>query len=170
MNQEQAKENSAETSSTLATSSSDLSAGNKTVLNNGPSGVTVEAKENTMPPRSGRELSPRVAKKPASTSSMFTNQWENSDMSFFAETPSKSLISDSGVTLSPSLREQLLLDGSGDGKDPNDKSTTKSPVLVDPKWEKYACGKTRDHMIVSQQAHGCLKKTSLQPRSLNFYK
>lgn len=170
MNQEQAKENSAETSSTLATSSSDLSAGNKTVINNGQSVVTVDSKENTVPPRSGRELSPRVAKKPASTSSMFTNQWENSDMSFFAETPSKSLISDSGVTLSPSLREQLLLDGSGDAKDPNDKSTTKSPVLVDPKWEKYACGKTRDHMIVSQQAHGCLKKTSLQPRSLNFYK
>ncbi|XP_050078987.1 myb protein [Anopheles maculipalpis] len=167
MNQEQAKENSKdETSSTIA-SSSDLSTGNKTVINNGPT-VTVDSKENTVPSRSG-QLSPRVGKKPANSSSMITNQWENSDMSFFAETPSKSLISDSGVTLSPSLREQLLLDGSGDAKDPN-KSTTKSPVPVDPKWEKYACGKTRDHMIVSQQAHGCLKKTSLQPRSLNFYK
>lgn len=168
MNQEQAKENSAESSASTLASSSDVSAGNKTVINNGSSG-TVDAKENTMPTRSG-QMSPRVAKKPASSSSMFTNQWENSDMSFFAETPSKSLISDSGVTLSPSLREQLLLDGSDDAKDPNNKSTIKSPVLVDPKWEKYACGKTRDHMIVSQQAHGCLKKTSLQPRSLNFYK
>ncbi|XP_035915707.1 myb protein isoform X3 [Anopheles stephensi] len=169
MNQEQAKKNSAESSSTLASGSDLSAAGNKTAINNGPA-VTVDAKENTMPSRSGQLLSPRVAKKPVSSSSMFTNQWENSDMSFFAETPSKSLISDSGVTLSPSLREQLLLDGSGDAKDPNNKSATNSPVLVDPKWEKYACGKTRDHMIVSQQAHGCLKKTSLQPRSLNFYK
>uniref|UniRef100_A0A182YMA8 Uncharacterized protein n=1 Tax=Anopheles stephensi TaxID=30069 RepID=A0A182YMA8_ANOST len=128
MNQEQAKENSAESSSTLASGSDLSAAGNKTAINNGPA-VTVDAKENTMPSRSGQLLSPRVAKKPVSSSSMFTNQWENSDMSFFAETP-----------------------------------------LVDPKWEKYACGKTRDHMIVSQQAHGCLKKTSLQPRSLNFYK
>uniref|UniRef100_A0A182W6Z3 Uncharacterized protein n=1 Tax=Anopheles minimus TaxID=112268 RepID=A0A182W6Z3_9DIPT len=164
MNQEQAKENSAENSSALA-SGSDVSAENKTIINNGPT-VTVDSKENTVPSQSG-QLSPRIAKKP-STSSMFTNQWENSDMSFFAETPSKSLVSDSGVTLSPSLRDQLLLDGNGDTKD--SKSSVKSPVLVDPKWEKYACGKTRDHMIVSQQAHGCLKKTSLQPRSLNFYK
>ncbi|XP_049279938.1 myb protein isoform X3 [Anopheles funestus] len=165
MNQEQAKEHSAETSSTLA-SGSDASMDNKTIVNNNdPSTVTVDAKEITVPARNG-QLSPRIAKKPSS-SSMFTNQWENSDMSFFAETPSKSLISDSGVTLSPSLRDQLLLDG--DAKDCN-KSSIKSPVLVDPKWEKYACGKTRDHMIVSQQAHGCLKKTALQPRSLNFYK
>ncbi|XP_052898592.1 myb protein isoform X3 [Anopheles moucheti] len=164
MNQEQAKENSAENSSTLA-SGSDVSLDNKTVVNNNVPPVSVDAKENNVPAQSG-QLSPRIAKKP-STSSMLTNQWENSDMSFFAETPSKSLISDSGVTLSPSLRDQLLLDG--DAKDSN-KSNINSPVLVDPKWEKYACGKTRDHMIVSQQAHGCLKKTSLQPRSLNFYK
>uniref|UniRef100_A0A8W7PF66 MYB n=1 Tax=Anopheles coluzzii TaxID=1518534 RepID=A0A8W7PF66_ANOCL len=121
------------------------------------------------------QVSPRMNKK-ASSSSVFSQQWENSDMSFFAETPSKSLISDSGVTLSPSLRDplreaELLLDGNEGGKESSaNKSTVKSPVPVDPKWEKFACGKTRDHMIVSQQAHSCLKKTSLQPRSLNFYK
>uniref|UniRef100_A0A182JRD6 Uncharacterized protein n=1 Tax=Anopheles christyi TaxID=43041 RepID=A0A182JRD6_9DIPT len=170
MNQEQASE----TSSTLA-SSSDTSAGNKTIIsNNGSVAQTVDSKENTLPSRSG-QLSPRITKK-ASSSSVFTQQWENSDMSFFAETPSKSLISDSGVTLSPSLRDplreaELLLEGNDGVKDSSsNKSAVKSPVPIDPKWEKYACGKTRDHMIVSQQAHSCLKKTSLQPRSLNFYK
>ncbi|XP_041777160.1 myb-related protein A isoform X2 [Anopheles merus] len=170
MNQEQASE----TSSTLA-SGSDTSAGNKTVISNNGSGTqTTDSKENTLPSRSG-QVSPRMNKK-ASSSSVFSQQWENSDMSFFAETPSKSLISDSGVTLSPSLRDplreaELLLDGNEGGKESSaKKSTVKSPVPVDPKWEKFACGKTRDHMIVSQQAHSCLKKTSLQPRSLNFYK
>nr|XP_040234877.2 transcriptional activator Myb isoform X3 [Anopheles coluzzii] len=170
MNQEQASE----TSSTLA-SGSDTSAGNKTVISNNGSGTqTTDSKENTLPARSG-QVSPRMTKK-ASSSSVFSQQWENSDMSFFAETPSKSLISDSGVTLSPSLRDplreaELLLDGNEGGKESSaNKSTVKSPVPVDPKWEKFACGKTRDHMIVSQQAHSCLKKTSLQPRSLNFYK
>ncbi|XP_061510208.1 transcriptional activator Myb isoform X2 [Anopheles gambiae] len=170
MNQEQASE----TSSTLA-SGSDTSAGNKTVISNNGSGTqTTDSKENTLPARSG-QVSPRMNKK-ASSSSVFSQQWENSDMSFFAETPSKSLISDSGVTLSPSLRDplreaELLLDGNEGGKESSaNKSTVKSPVPVDPKWEKFACGKTRDHMIVSQQAHSCLKKTSLQPRSLNFYK
>uniref|UniRef100_A0A182LZU5 Uncharacterized protein n=1 Tax=Anopheles culicifacies TaxID=139723 RepID=A0A182LZU5_9DIPT len=85
MNQEQAKENSADNSSALAASGSDVSGENKTIINNGPA-VTVESKENTVPSQQSGQLSPRVAKKP-STSSMFTNQWENSDMSFFAETP-----------------------------------------------------------------------------------
>lgn len=156
MNQEQASE----TSSTLA-SGSDTSAGNKTVIsNNGSSTQTTDSKENTLPSRSG-QVSPRMTKK-ASSSSVFSQQWENSDMSFFAETPvssgwgggicikiylifipfslmvflqSKSLISDSGVTLSPSLRDplreaELLLDGNEGGKESSaNKSTVKSPVV-----------------------------------------
>jgi hypothetical protein len=42
--------------------------------------------------------------------------------------------------------------------------------VLDPKWEKYACGKTKDQLYMTHLAHMCLKKTTLQPRSLNFYK
>ncbi|KAL1403044.1 hypothetical protein pipiens_019538, partial [Culex pipiens pipiens] len=96
---------------------------------------------------------------------------------------SKSLISDSGVIFSPPsiLREtlsdsDLLLDGGGGildaaGGGQNVPAKPAEPVqILDPKWEKYACGKTRDQLFMTQQAHNCLKKTSLQPRSLNFYK
>lgn len=127
--------------------------------------------------------SAKVAQSPrGSKRSAFTQNWENSDMSFFAETPSKSLISDSGVIFSPPsiLREtlsdsDLLLDGGGGILDAaggqNEPAKPAEPVQVlDAKWEKYACGKTRDQLFMTQQAHNCLKKTSLQPRSLNFYK
>lgn len=125
----------------------------------------------------------KVAQSPRAKRSAFTQNWENSDMSFFAETPSKSLISDSGVIFSPPsiLREtlsdsDLLLDGGGGildaaGGGQNVPAKPAEPVqILDPKWEKYACGKTRDQLFMTQQAHNCLKKTSLQPRSLNFYK
>ncbi|XP_038108517.1 myb protein isoform X2 [Culex quinquefasciatus] len=125
----------------------------------------------------------KVAQSPRAKRSAFTQNWENSDMSFFAETPSKSLISDSGVIFSPPsiLREtlsdsDLLLDGGGGildaaGGGQNVPVKPAEPVqILDPKWEKYACGKTRDQLFMTQQAHNCLKKTSLQPRSLNFYK
>ncbi|XP_055592150.1 myb protein isoform X2 [Uranotaenia lowii] len=115
--------------------------------------------------------------------SAFNQNWENSDMSFFAETPSKSLISDSGVIFSPPsiLREtlsdsDLLLDGGGIleptglSSAPCTKAEEPEEQILDPKWEKWACGKTRDQLFMTQQAHNCLKKTSLQPRSLNFYK
>ncbi|XP_058825530.1 myb-related protein B isoform X1 [Topomyia yanbarensis] len=131
----------------------------------------IETKENAVP----IQQSPR-AKKAA-----FTQNWENSDMSFFAETPSKSLISDSGVIFSPPsiLREtlsdsDLLLDGGGLLEPANVQNVPAKPTesieILDPKWEKFACGKTRDQLFMTQQAHNCLKKTSLQPRSLNFYK
>lgn len=126
---------------------------------------------------------PAVAQSPRTKRSAFSQNWENSDMSFFAETPSKSLISDSGVIFSPPsiLREtlsdsDLLLDGGGGildaaGGGQNVPAKPTEPVqILDPKWEKYACGKTRDQLFMTQQAHNCLKKTSLQPRSLNFYK
>lgn len=126
---------------------------------------------------------PTMAQSPRTKRSAFSQNWENSDMSFFAETPSKSLISDSGVIFSPPsiLREtlsdsDLLLDGGGGildaaGGAQNVPAKPTEPVqILDPKWEKYACGKTRDQLFMTQQAHNCLKKTSLQPRSLNFYK
>lgn len=131
--------------------------------------------------RSVRERTQPIAPSPRAKKSAFTQNWDNSDMSFFAETPSKSLISDSGVIFSPPsiLREtlsdsDLLLDGGGLLEPSNAQNIPEKPVepeqILDPKWEKWACGKTRDQLYMTQQAHNCLKKTSLQPRSLNFYK
>uniref|UniRef100_A0A2M3Z5Y1 Putative transcriptional activator myb n=1 Tax=Anopheles braziliensis TaxID=58242 RepID=A0A2M3Z5Y1_9DIPT len=172
MNQEQAKENSAESSSSTLVSDSSA--------NKSQDEGKVGSKENKIPPvastaAAGRS-SPRNQKKVST--SVFSQQWENSDMSFFAETPSKSLISES--VLSPSLRERLgdteiLLedepkDGTGTPTKRSGKKPASTPTSVDHKWLKYACGKTRDQQAMSQQAHNCLKKTSLQPRSLNFYK
>lgn len=101
------------------------------------------------------------------------NSWEGSDISYLAETPSKSLINDSGVIFSPPSYikdvlsdSDLLLDA---GLHPSHSPKPKIQVL-DPKWEKYACGKTKDQLYMTQQAHMSLKKTTLQPRSLNFYK
>lgn len=43
-------------------------------------------------------------------------------------------------------------------------------ISLDPKWEKIACGKTKDQILMTQLAHLCWKKMTLQPRSLNFNK
>ncbi|XP_055639628.1 myb-related protein B isoform X1 [Toxorhynchites rutilus septentrionalis] len=160
MSNEQAKENSRTNGSA-----------DKTVTNASNLQQRFGIKENSIP----------IAQSPRAKKAAFTQNWENSDMSFFAETPSKSLISDSGVIFSPPsiLREtlsdsDLLLDGGGILEPANSQSApaeqTEPPQILDPKWEKYACGKTRDQLYMTQQAHNCLKKTSLQPRSLNFYK
>uniref|UniRef100_A0A2M4BED0 Putative transcriptional activator myb n=1 Tax=Anopheles marajoara TaxID=58244 RepID=A0A2M4BED0_9DIPT len=175
MNQEQAKENSAESSSSTLVSDSSSATANKSQEEG-----KVGSKENKIPPvasTAAGHASPRNQKK--GSTSVFSQQWENSDMSFFAETPSKSLISES-VALSPSLRERLgdteilledeLKDGTGTPTKRSGKKSATTPTSVDHKWLKYACGKTRDQQAMSQQAHYCLKKTSLQPRSLNFYK
>lgn len=44
-----------------------------------------------------------------------------------------------------------------------------SVQVLDPKWEKYTCGQTKDQVYMTNLARATLKKTSLQPRSLNFY-
>jgi hypothetical protein len=41
--------------------------------------------------------------------------------------------------------------------------------VLDPKWEKYTCGQTKDQVYMTNLARATLKKTSLAPRSLNFY-
>lgn len=41
--------------------------------------------------------------------------------------------------------------------------------VLDPKWEKYTCGQTKDQVYMTNLARATLKKTSLQPRSLNFF-
>ncbi|XP_058057542.1 myb protein [Anopheles bellator] len=172
MHQEREKESLSESS--LVSDSS--SAANKTTASNGTQDASkVQLKENKIPPSS-----PRMHKK--GSSSVFSQQWDNSDMSFFAETPSKSVISETGVPYSPSIRDRLgdsevLLDDytglhetAGNSADNRLQNKPTTPTSVDHKWLKYACGKTRDQQTIAQQAHNCLKKTSLQPRSLNFYK
>lgn len=41
---------------------------------------------------------------------------------------------------------------------------------LDARWERNACGRTRDQIFMTQVAHMCLKNMSLAPRSLNFGK
>lgn len=170
MSNEQAKENSG-------------SSGNDpdSTVTNGERRTSGDSQQQQQPRGPARERALPVAQSPRAKKSAFTQNWENSDMSFFAETPSKSLISDSGVIFSPPsiLRDtlsdsDLLLDGGGLLEPSNAQNVPAKPVepeqILDPKWEKWACGKTRDQLYMTQQAHNCLKKTTLQPRSLNFYK
>ncbi|XP_058121457.1 myb-related protein A [Anopheles coustani] len=180
MNQEQAKENSADSS--LA--GSDTSTGNKTQATNGSQEENKElAKDNTTNTKvRPKPVSPSALEKRMRSTSTHVNKWNNSEMSLFTETPSKSLMSDSGDTLSPSFRDpireaEMLLEANEDIKDTISNSSSKqsnpansTTVPIDLKWEKYACGKTRDHIQLSHQAHNILSKKSLQPRSLNFYK
>ncbi|XP_002067304.4 myb protein [Drosophila willistoni] len=42
--------------------------------------------------------------------------------------------------------------------------------VIDPKWARVACGKTKDQLFMEKQAYACLKNLSLMPRSLNFEK
>ncbi|EJY58092.1 AAEL014286-PB [Aedes aegypti] len=127
----------------------------------------------------GKERSLPVAQSPRAKKSAFSQNWENSDMSFFAETPVSVVCGYPFCILRDTLSDSdLLLDGGGllePSNAPNPKAHSKLRLsfclqILDPKWEKWACGKTRDQLYMTQQAHNCLKKTSLQPRSLNFYK
>nr|NP_511170.1 Myb oncogene-like, isoform A [Drosophila melanogaster]NP_996454.1 Myb oncogene-like, isoform E [Drosophila melanogaster]NP_996456.1 Myb oncogene-like, isoform D [Drosophila melanogaster]NP_996457.1 Myb oncogene-like, isoform B [Drosophila melanogaster]P04197.2 RecName: Full=Myb protein [Drosophila melanogaster]AOQ14141.1 Myb-PA [synthetic construct]AAF48529.1 Myb oncogene-like, isoform A [Drosophila melanogaster]AAO25019.1 LD22943p [Drosophila melanogaster]AAS65355.1 Myb oncogene-like, i len=42
--------------------------------------------------------------------------------------------------------------------------------VIDPKWARVACGKSRDQMFMEEQAYACLKNLSCISRSLNFEK
>ncbi|EDV46945.1 myb protein [Drosophila erecta] len=42
--------------------------------------------------------------------------------------------------------------------------------VIDPKWARVACGKTKDQIFMEEQAYACLKNLSCIPRSLNFEK
>uniref|UniRef100_A0A336MDV2 CSON015200 protein n=1 Tax=Culicoides sonorensis TaxID=179676 RepID=A0A336MDV2_CULSO len=73
-----------------------------------------------------------------------TTAWDQSDMSYMVETPSKSLVSDSGVIFSPPSfikdvlsDSDLLLDAAGLHAPHSPKPKVQ---ILDPKWEKYACG------------------------------
>lgn len=107
--------------------------------------------------------------------------WENDikiekKMPYETETPSKFLTSTNSIVFSP---PSILKDTLGDSEllmeTTNVKKENKSPKhaiqkYLDPKWEKLACGQTKDQLFMVQQAHMCLKSLSLTPRSLNFEK
>lgn len=108
---------------------------------------------------------------------------------------SKTLASDSGVIFSPPsiMREalddsELYLNDDEDAvyiarrnREPAPKVSKQTRIkcssfyhfsphqVLDPKWEKYTCGQTKDQVYMTNLARATLKKTSLQPRSLNFY-
>ncbi|CRL04063.1 CLUMA_CG017176, isoform A [Clunio marinus] len=101
--------------------------------------------------------------------------WDSSEM-FLVETPSKTLASDSGVIFSPpSIMREALDDSELYLNDDEDviyhkrRNHDPAPKVLDPKWEKYTCGQTKDQIYMTNLARATLKKTSLQPRSLNFY-
>lgn len=123
-------------------------------------------------------------------------QHSNNDMKldkkpqpYETETPSKFLVSSDSIAFSPTnimkdtlcSETDLLLDDD-EGHNTEDKKENKpQPGTVvarqrnfqqylDPKWEKLACGQTKDQQYMVQQAHACLKNLALMPRSLNFEK
>ncbi len=100
--------------------------------------------------------------------------WDT-EMSHLVETPSKTLTSDSSVIFSPSSLMRDALDDSelflNDNEDEisfKRRNREPAPKVLDPKWEKYACGQTKDQLYMTNLARMVLSKLSLQPRSLNF--
>ncbi|KAM7348019.1 proto-oncogene like protein Myb [Cochliomyia hominivorax] len=102
---------------------------------------------------------------------------------FETETPSKFLISSESSIMRDTLcsEHDLLLDDD-EARDEEAKKENKPQLdtvhfrqrntqqYLDPKWEKMACGQTKDQQYMVQQAHACLKNLTLMPRSLNFEK
>ncbi|XP_046999231.1 myb-related protein B isoform X2 [Schistocerca americana] len=119
------------------------------------------------------------------------------DCLFMSETPSKSLEADTSVLFSPPyiLREVLPeADELGVNENPPPNIRKLSPAAkplglfksavkrinfgevtnirglpkLDVRWEMVACGRTRDQLELTEQAHRYLNQSALQPRSLNL--
>lgn len=110
---------------------------------------------------------------------------EKKQLPYETETPSKFLISSDSIAFSPSSimkdtlcsESDLLLDDPRDDEakkenkpQPDTVARHRNHQYLDPKWEKLACGQTKDQQYMVQQAHACLKNLALMPRSLNFEK
>ncbi|XP_023167187.1 myb protein isoform X2 [Drosophila hydei] len=109
------------------------------------------------------------------------SQYEKKTQPFITETPSKFLMSEQSVThFSPSNIVEETLDSEQDllfdeGKKENRPYGQRFRVvsndhLLDPKWARVACGKTKDQIFMEKQAYACLQNLDLMPRSLNFEK
>ncbi|XP_050329400.1 myb protein [Bactrocera neohumeralis] len=123
---------------------------------------------------------------------------EKKPLPYETETPSKFLTSNESIAFSPTTiimkdtlcsEADLLLETNEEAKKENSpqqrqrqqqQSQNVLSILpprerngqqyLDPKWERLACGQTKDQQFMVQQAHACLKNLSLMPRSLNFEK
>ncbi|XP_054727369.1 myb protein [Anastrepha obliqua] len=123
---------------------------------------------------------------------------EKKPLPFETETPSKFLTSNESIAFSPTTiimkdtlcsEADLLLDTNEEAKKENSPQQRQQQQqqgqnalsilpsrersghqYLDPKWERLACGQTKDQQFMVQQAHACLKNLSLMPRSLNFEK
>ncbi|KAH8354735.1 hypothetical protein KR084_005682 [Drosophila pseudotakahashii] len=97
---------------------------------------------------------------------------------FETETPSKFLTSPGNILKDTLCSEQDLPFDEGRKENRpfhNRKSFKYRGVLsydhvIDPKWARVACGKTKDQIFMEEQAYACLKNLSCIPRSLNFEK
>ncbi|ALC49713.1 Myb [Drosophila busckii] len=101
---------------------------------------------------------------------------------FETETPSKFLTSSQSIApFSPSnfIKDSLCNDQGmlfDEGKKENRpychklRNLSNDRQLLDPKWAKVACGKTKDQLFMEAQAYACLENFALAPRSLNFEK
>ncbi|KAH8380860.1 hypothetical protein KR093_005163, partial [Drosophila rubida] len=108
-------------------------------------------------------------------------QYGKKTLPFETETPSKFLSSEQSPThFSPSNIIKNSLCGGQDllfdeGKKENRPYCYRlrgsaNDHLLDPKWARVACGKTKDQIFMEEQAHACLENLALMPRSLNFEK
>lgn len=101
-------------------------------------------------------------------------RYEKKTLPFETETPSKLLnTSDASDFSKHTLCEDdllLTIDGSHGRYDNKCNEMNTALFNLDPKWEILACGQTNDQQYMLRQAHACLKKFSLTPRTLNFEK
>ncbi|XP_014092812.1 myb protein [Bactrocera oleae] len=124
---------------------------------------------------------------------------EKKPLPYETETPSKFLTSNESIAFSPTTiimkdtlcsEADLLLETNEEAKKENSPQQRQrqqqqqnqnilsilpprernGQQYLDPKWERLACGQTKDQQFMVQQAHACLKNLSLMPRSLNFEK
>ncbi|KAH8421368.1 hypothetical protein KR009_003287 [Drosophila setifemur] len=97
---------------------------------------------------------------------------------FETETPSKFLTSPNNIMKDTLCSEQDLPfdEGRKENRPYHGLSRYKSrgvssyEHVIDPKWARVACGKTKDQLFMEEQAYACLKNLSCLPRSLNFEK
>lgn len=108
------------------------------------------------------------------------SQYEKKMQPFETETPSKFLMSgqsvkdfsQSNIDENLNSEQDLLYD---EGKKENRPYSQRfravlNEHILDPKWARVACGKTKDQIFMEKQAYACLQNLDLIPRSLNFEK
>ncbi|KAH8273281.1 hypothetical protein KR018_004829, partial [Drosophila ironensis] len=112
------------------------------------------------------------------TNSLSNDVYSKKTQPFETETPSKVLTSPSILIKDTFCGEDDLPfdEGKKENRPYHSRNRLKSLVLssyehvIDPKWARVACGKTKDQLFMEKQAYACLQNLSCVPRSLNFDK